>query len=219
MSGLPSAVRQLAQLVRAPEPGTNNIGAFVIEHAEALSPLLGLPEPAIASLVDVPDEVLVPELASRLANLRYADGERLARRAASLSLDAADKVAHTARRDQGRVIVDADILLGDLLADRTRRFVRFDDEGSFSVAVPHDRLVESRVLRRMFIDLAAWVDQHGVHLRWKSGCGGINWKPVQVPPTPQDRVLTVAFHRRTYERDSRMPTLVGDVLEALGLSA
>ena len=214
-------LRELALLLRAPEPGTNNLGAFVAEHAKALAPLLGVPESKLTEEEPTPDEVLAPELFDRLRALRDAERAYVARRGESLAIQAAECLIHTACWDDERVIIDADVLLGGLVADRGMNYVRFVLDDDASVTVSRASLAGCRLLPRLFMDVAAWVDRGGVHLRWRSGRGGINWRPRETERWEESLVLIVSLRRPAVAAlpRRRVPSLLGDVLRDLGWPA
>jgi hypothetical protein len=75
-------------------------------------------------------------------------------------------------------------------------------------------LADVRPLRRIHIDLVAWVDAEGFHFRWRGGRGALNWRPQVVPAGAESVVLTVPLRARRTHR-SRGAWL-GDVLQELG---
>jgi hypothetical protein len=221
MSTRRDVARELAVLLRAPEPGTNNVGAFVAEHAKALSASIGVREDELLASESAPDEVLVPKFAARLLSLRESRRAHDDERGQSIAADAGERLAHTARFEDDRIIVDADILLRDLLADRAILYVRFVRPDVFDVAVLRRTLVESARVQRIYIDVAAYVDAEGVHVRWKGGRAGYNWTPRVIPPPYHALVQTVRLAppvAAARER-RRVPTLLGDILAELGWPA
>ena len=71
-------LRELQQLLRVPEEGAANIGAFLFDHAEALAPALGSSPEDLRASDEMPDEVVAPRLRARLARRRELDQERQA---------------------------------------------------------------------------------------------------------------------------------------------
>jgi hypothetical protein len=90
--------------------------------------------------------------------------------------------------------LDVDQLLGELLADRTTRWVAFDSQIDWKVVVPRHLVAAAAPLRRIHIDLASFVDDKGLHFRWKGGLGGYNWYAREVDARVADQVLTVPLH-------------------------
>jgi hypothetical protein len=114
-----------------------------------------------------------------------------------------------------RAVLEGDLLLGDLLTDKRVKFMAFEDrEDKLAVTVARWMLADVRPLRRIHIDLVAWVDAEGFHFRWRGGRGALNWRPQVVPAGAESVVLTVPLRARRTHR-SRGPWL-GDVLQGLG---
>jgi hypothetical protein len=55
-------------------------------------------------------------------------------------------------------------------------------------------------MRRVHIDLASFVDDKGLHLRWRGGRGGYNWYSREVDAWCPDQVLTVPLGPRVVVR-------------------
>jgi hypothetical protein len=221
MSTRRDAARELAFLLRVPEPCSNNVGAFVAEHAKALSVSLGVREDELLASERAPDEVLVPKLLARLSSLRDAQRAHDDERGQSIAAEAGERLAHTARFEDDRVVVNTDILLRDLLADRDILYVRFVRPDVFDVAVLRRTLAECARVQRIYIDVAAWIDANGVAVRWRGGRGGYNWKPRVIPPPYHALVQTVRLAppvAAARER-RRVPSLLGDILAELGWPA
>lgn len=220
MSARRDPARELALLLRAPEPGACNVGSFVASHAKTLSPLLGIAEPKLAAVHSVPDERLVPDLQARLRELREAERAHAVERGTSLAVQAAARLAHTARWLDDRVVVDTRVLLGDLLAARDTKYLRFELDGGADVVIARSSLANCRMLERTFLDVAGWIDGDGVHLRWRAGRGGINWKPLRLERWEEPLVLSVPLKRPAATPTRRStPSLIGDVLRDLGWPA
>jgi hypothetical protein len=118
---------------------------------------------------------------------------------------------------EGRAVLEVDLLLGDLLADRHRKFFVFEDrDGKIAVTIARWMLTDVRLLRRIHIDLVAWVDTDGLHFRWRGGRGALNWKPQIVPASAETAVLSVPLRAR---RVRRVPgAWLGDVLREVGFA-
>jgi hypothetical protein len=93
------------------------------------------------------------------------------------------------------VMLDPAILLGDLLADDSLKFVAFDLDGA-EVAVQRSVLVAAARVLRTRCDLSALVEPKGLHLRWGGSRGGINWYPRRVSAEERDLVLRVELVRQ-----------------------
>ena len=112
-------------------------------------------------------------------------------------------------------MLDTDLLLGDVLADRQRKYIAFNGE-AFTVAVERDTLARAAMVRRIYLDVAACVDADGLHVRWRGGRGGYNWKPRFVAPADRERVLTVALPPLVRAAVPRPGAWLGDLLVELG---
>ena len=63
-------VRELALLVRAPEPGTSNLGEFLANNASGLAQVLGLPADDFEAARILDDEDLAPRIRQLLERAR-----------------------------------------------------------------------------------------------------------------------------------------------------
>lgn len=113
-------------------------------------------------------------------------------------------------------VLDVDTLLGELLADKTRKYIVFGLPGS-NVAIDRCTLAQVAWLRRMFMDLAAWVDDDGLHFRWRGGRAGFNWRPQVVPDHQRHRVLDVSLCRPVRRPAAGRGAWLGEVLRDVGL--
>ena len=208
-------VRELHQLLRVPEEGAANIGAFLFDHAEALAPALGSNPEDLRASADMPDEVVAPRLRARLGRRREMDRERQALEDAELAMRAATMLGPTVRWTEHGAVLDTDLLLGDVLADREKKYIAFKGE-DFTVAVERDTLARAAMVRRIYLDVAACVDADGLHVRWRGGRGGYNWKPRFVAPADRERVLTVALPPLVRAAVPRPGAWLGDLLVELG---
>jgi hypothetical protein len=186
-----SSLARLADAVRVAEPSGNNLGYLVAEGAEELAPLLGVRVDWLRGRKVVPDSHLGPDLA-RLLELRSVAIRKTERElAAARAEGAALHLAMTASLHGDRVDVDVGLLLGDVLADRTVHFVELALEGRFVVAVRRTKLRDAsrRIKQR---DRSAYVDTAGLHIRWRSGRGGLDLVGQAIDPL-RHRVLPVVF--------------------------
>jgi hypothetical protein len=215
MSAQREPLRELAQLLRAPEPGSTNLGSYLAEDAEVLAPLLRTtPQDLRAGANDV-DEVVAPKLVRQLESVERELRDERDQRRAEVSLRAAHALGAAARWMDGRAVLEVDLLLGDLLADKRVKFVAVvDREDRLWITVARWMLADVRPLRRIHIDLVAWVDAEGFHFRWRGGRGALNWRSKVVPAGAEAAVLTVPLRSRRIHR-SRGAWL-GDVLQELG---
>lgn len=183
-------VRELARHVRCADKQCHNIGLFLRQHAEELGPALGLDDNVLQGMSDQPDHLLAPKIEVALRGLK----ERLSLQVAELdkarSKAAARQLAAGARFSCGRVGLDPALLLGDLLVDKSVKYVAFVLV-ELAVAVERKKLTATAKVIASKADLAVFVDSDGVHFRWNSGRAGLNWHPQPVLPGEQGRVLHV----------------------------
>jgi len=78
----------------------------------------------------------------------------------------------------GSVVVDAAVLLGTALTAACEDYLAFDVPDG-RVYVKRTRLVHARKALRGHLDVAAWLDRDGVHIRWRGGLGGLNFISVR----------------------------------------
>jgi hypothetical protein len=217
--------------LRAPEPGSHNLGQHLAEHGEHLAPLLGVEPGELQALIALPDEGAAPHLKEML---RRREDQRASRWAAAMqecSLAAARRLAETAVWSQGAVTLDVSVLLGGLLADASRIHISFVSDG-FQVTLPREKLVEvGKALLKQHTDLLAWADGSGLHFRWKRGRGGLNLVSKEIPAREAAYVLHVTIPPPVpEERRHRAPPRIeeasrgvrgrgswlGDILSELG---
>jgi hypothetical protein len=112
-----------------------------------------------------------------------------------------------------------DLLVGELLADRSRKWVSFTTHEGAATTIPRYLIASAIPLRRIHIDLASFVDDKGLHFRWKGGRGGYSWRTHQVDSRFNDLVLTVPLAPRVVvqvpER-RRGGAWLGHILRELG---
>jgi hypothetical protein len=212
-------LRELLVLLRSPEHDSNNIGVYLGEHAERLAPILRTSPDSLRSTVALTDERVVPELRRRVASVLGDQQTARATQVSERSSRAASLLGQTVRWTELGGVLDVDLLLSDVIADRQNKYVAFTREEQPGVAVRRDLLARVAPLRRNVIDLVAFVDREGVHFRWKGGRGGYNWRPQVVPP--HDRVLEVSL-RAPAPPAASLPVAgrgawLGEVLRDVGL--
>ncbi len=210
-------LRGLQQLLRVPEEGAANIGAFLFANAEQLAPALGSSPDDLRASADMPDEVVAPRVTARLARRRELDQERERQEDSEVALRAAASLGATVRWTEHGAVLDTDLLLGDVLADRRKKYIAFTGEG-FTTAVERDTLARTASLRRVFIDVAAYVDAEGLHVRWRGGRGGYNWKARFVAPIDRERVLTIEMRPPTRAVVHRPGAWLGELLQDMGFA-
>jgi hypothetical protein len=106
---------------------------------------------------------------------------------------------------------------GDLLADRERKYIAFKGE-DFTVPIERDTLARAAMVRRIYIDVAACGDADGLHVRWRGGRGGYNWKPRFVAPVDRERVLTVDLLAPARAARRRPGAWLAELLREMGFA-
>jgi hypothetical protein len=218
MSAQLSHLREFAQLIRLHEPGSTNLGSHLNEHADDLAPLLRITPGELRARAHDVDEVLLPGMVRTLESVEGALRSDRERRQTEISLRAAHTIGSTARWTEERAVLDVDLLLTELLTDRKVKYVTFVGEGDdIAVTVYRWMLADVRPLRRVFIDLAAFVDTETLGFRWKGGRGRLNWRSQAVPAGAEASVLTVPLGARRLHQVRG--AWLGDVLQELGFPA
>lgn len=176
------------------------------ENAQELEQLLGARLPVLAEALNTtPDRLrmicsLAPE--ARRGELRSLvrtakeHGQAVhARAMEGLSIAAASQLAGLAKWHEDRVVLDSTIVLGKgLQADRSRKYILFDAEGSAPVAIRRTKLQEaSKALR--FGDVTCALDSRGLRFGWHGGRGGLLLTPQNVDRKDRDAVLSVVIVR------------------------
>jgi hypothetical protein len=141
---------------------------------------------------------------------RAQAGERAGRAAAAVGRPIA-----SARHPIDHVELDADLILGDVLADTEKKYVSFEIAGA-RVPVHRGALARARAPLRNFMDLAAYVDEGGLHLRWRAGHGGLNFHP-QVEERGADVLHIDLRPALPVRRPLPQPLLLAEVLADLAL--
>jgi hypothetical protein len=210
-------LKELVQLLRVPEEGACNLGAFLSDHAEELAAALGSTPEDLRASVDVPDEVVAPRVRARLARHREIDQERKALEDGELAMRAAATLGRTVRWTERGGVLDTDLLLGDVLLDRAKKYITFKAD-DFVTTVERETVARTALLRRVFIDVAAWVDADGLHVRWRGGRGGYNWKPRSVALVDRMLVLSVELQAPARTAARHPGAWLGELLQEMGFA-
>ena len=179
-------LRELGWLVR--EGDVLNVDNFVCEHAAELAPLLGTTAENLHQGLERPE--LVGRLRGQLERVLDARRQRRRDDAAAIAERAAVAVGASARFFEHGVVLDIDLVLGELLADPTRKHVAFMLPENI-VVVEAALLRRARLLRRTFMDAVCFIDEEGIHFRWKAGRGRLNLTSQPIPQSEMHRALAV----------------------------
>jgi hypothetical protein len=207
------------------EESDQELEQLLVAHAPSLADALGTDVEELERVRGLDAETRVTHLRAVARRARErgqaAHGEAMR----NLSLAAAAMLAELACWREEKVELDASILLGNLLADSTPKYVRFDAEGLEPVIVRRAKLREAgNVLR--FSDLGASLDRSGLRFHWRGGVGGLFLMSQEIERKDRDAVLHVVLSRpRPRAVDlpvlelpklRRAPAWMSDVLDALG---
>jgi hypothetical protein len=113
----------------------------------------------------------------------------------NLALASAAMLAKLTCWERDRVLLDARIVLGrSLLADRARRYVRFDADGYDAVAVRREKLIDtSKALR--FPDVTCALERRGLQFTWRGGVGRLLLTTQPIEPRHRDAVLSIVLEK------------------------
>jgi hypothetical protein len=191
MSGRRSSLAELERLLRVIEPGAHDLGRYLAEHAERLAPRLKVEVEELRAIAVLPDQEAAPRVKELLMRRDHARAQHHEAALQEAVAGAAQRLASTAVWKGPAAVLDVRLLLGELLADPSRKYIGFEG-GPFDVHLLRSKLVEvARVLPLQYSDLIGWVDPSGLHFRWHGGRGGLNLFPQVVSPVDAAYVLTV----------------------------
>lgn len=168
---------------------------LLVAHALELAELLGVSPGSLVATCALPPMDRIVRI--RVLVRRAEDRARSAYAALTqnLALAAAAMLSKLALWSEERVDLDPRIVLGrNLLADRTRKYVRFDAEGVPATVIRRSKLAEAGKALR-FPDLTCWLDRSGLSFGWRAGRGGLRLVTQQVQARERDAVLSVVMVR------------------------
>ncbi len=217
-----TSLAALSKIVAAAEPGTRNIGHYLAARASVLAPELAVPVATLEAAANVDDAELAPHLEAMLRQHELISRRARTNTAAERASTAATRIARSAIWEKSVVHIDPSVLLGDLLADASHRYVAFFFD-EHDITIDRAKLVDvSRVITsKTYPDRSAYLDARGLHLRWKNGRGGLNLV-TQIPGVlERDRVLHVVLERPAVAMPivpvRRGGAWLGDILGEMGL--
>lgn len=208
MSPRPSSTtRELIALYSRAGRDEFNLGAFLRERPELVAQLGPIE-------LDRDDADLALQLASAIGRYKRAAARELAGDRAARAERAAGDLAASARHRFDRIELEPDVLLGDLLAG-SQKYISLELAGA-RVAILRHRLLRARVALRAVLDVVAFVDERGLHLRWRAARGGLNLTP-QVEDRGALALVVDLRPKRAVRRARPVPVLLAEVLADLGL--
>ena len=117
--------------------------------------------------------------------------------------------------------------------DHPLEYIGFEGVTAEPVYVAKKKLRQIRKALRHFVDVQAWLDADGLHIRWSGGNGGLNLRSRAIDRRDRSRVLLIRLHGpavasaepeapRPLAKASRPSTgrsgaWIGDVLADIGL--
>jgi hypothetical protein len=180
---------------------------FLVAHSTQLRHLLRAPAADLHALVTLAPESRATGVRRLTRQAKEREQTAQANAAQNLSLAAATMLALSAVWEGEHVTLDARIALGrNLLADRTRRFIRFDVEGRPPLVIRREKLSEAgKVLK--FADVSCALDRRGLRFRWRAGKGGLLLVDQKVDARYRDAVLSVVIARPRSVSVAKRPAL------------
>ena len=210
-----SPVPELLRLYALAATGEHNLARF-LDDEPALALELGV---SPSTRGDRDDASLALELAPVIGRMKARATRRKEADRVRRAETAARGLKATAVHEAGRVVIEADVLLGDALADPKKKYIGLETGGEQAMLFRRSTLLAARMNLRIFLDLGAFVDAEGLHFVWRAGRGRLNLRP-QALEREAD-VLVVDLRRpepvRRVERRQRAPALLGDIVAELGL--
>jgi hypothetical protein len=168
---------------------------FLVAHSTQLGHLLRAPAADLHALVTLPPESRATGVRGLTRHAREREQTAQASAAQNLSLAVATMLALSAAWEDEHVTLDARIVLGrNLLADRTRRFIRFDVEGNAPVVIRREKLSEAAKALK-FPNVTCSVDRCGLRFGWREGKGGLVLVNQNIDARHRDAVLHVVIAR------------------------
>lgn len=165
------------------------------DHGVRLADLVGKSQSELVAFLQMPVADRKARLRRLLGEARQHRSAERQRQSANLALAAASHLAGLARWNEDRVELDERIVLGSLLSDTARKYVRFDAEGIPPVCVRRAKLRDASRVLRGFRGLSCLLDDRGLRFRWRDGKGGLVLVD-QVPGSEERQsVLPVAIVR------------------------
>jgi hypothetical protein len=193
----PPSPRELVAALAACGEGDDDCGQelkqLLAASSSQLADVLGTTQAKLLALPGMAHGARQARVRELLRDARQRQQSASASVAQNLSVAAATMLAKLARWDGARVVLDPRIVLGrSLLADRSRRYVRFDAEDFPAVAVRRDKLAQAaRALT--FKDMACSIDARGLRFTWRGGRGRLLLTNQEVELRHRDTVLHVVM--------------------------
>ena len=168
---------------------------LLVEHLPALSEALHKTPEALRAVCAMAPAARLARIGTLIKLAKERDQAASAQAMSRRALDAAVQVASLAKWHEGRVELDATLVLGrELRADPSRMYIRFNADGFEPVAVRREKLWEaSRKVR--FSDVACNLTARGLCFSWRAGKGGLVLTSQHVLPDELGAILSVVIAR------------------------
>lgn len=203
MQRLRSEASALVGLYSRAQVGEYNLSAFLRENP-------GVQARSGVRDINRDDAELAIQLGEFVGRHKYAERQLRRERLDERVDRAVRRLVTTARYEDVQVRLEADVLLGDLLATG-RKYICFDLQQA-RVVLPRQALLRARKALRPFPDVVAYVDERGLHLRWREGRGGLNF-----PPQRQEQESTTLVDLRPHALPKTEPVRLAEILADLAL--
>jgi hypothetical protein len=189
-----STLRELRYLLRV--RNAEGLRAMFVDD-DSLGGALGLHD---SLLRDGDDAEVLEHVGRTVTRFREEHQSRRLEEARVASARAAVLLRETAQQREGGLGLDAELILGPLLADSSVRFIEFVHQEN-AVAVRRQKLLELRRISRRLPGLRAAVDAEALRFRWRGGKGGLDLRGQYL--APHERRLALHVHL-----DPERPALV-----------
>jgi hypothetical protein len=188
-------VATLIACVESDEDNGQELNQLLAEHSSELAVALHKPRESLLAACMMAPAARCARIHTFVKLAKERDQAVHARMMVRVSLAAAEHLVANATWQQDRVLLSADEVLGrDLLADRIRKYIRFEAEDLGSVVIPRDKLSATRRALR-FSNVSCWLDETGLHFGWRGGKGGLLLRSRPIPDDALDAVLPVVIGR------------------------
>jgi hypothetical protein len=185
----------LAACGESDDDGGQELEQLLAACSSQLAEALGIGPSRLLGLPGLTPSARRDRIRELLRDARQRQQAAAASVAQNLSVAAATMAAKLARWEGARVVLDPRIVLGrSLLADRSRRYIRFDAENHAVVVVRRDKLAEA-AKALTFIDVTCAIEERGLRFTWRAGRGGLLLTSQDVELRHRDAVLQVVIAR------------------------
>jgi len=189
MSPRSDLLGELCRLVKVADDG-HVLGAFLIEHAEVLAPLLGTTSGDLRCSIGLTDREIASRISMRLEHVVRQQREQRVREKEPKVAAAVKQFIDNVRWTEGAAHVPANIFFARELWSKPHVVFVCDD---FEVAVARRLVSQAREAMRAFRGVGVFIDAKGLHVRWRWGIGRLNLYPASLTPTEKHAALVIAL--------------------------